>query len=208
MLSDDFWTIAGPGMAQLRVLGSRFSATAFPIDTEDELHATLENAMREHYDATHHCWAMRIRMDQEILQRSSDAGEPKGTAGKPILNEIVNSKLENCAIIVTRWFGGTKLGTGGLARAYGETAARAIHDATRVLRRTGVVVSIATPYELQSQVYHIAGRYGAAVEQAASEQSVRMRVKLRRSQIEQFAADLLEESAGRLLVEEEGIWIS
>ncbi len=208
MLSDDFWTIAGPGTAQLRVLGSRFSASAFPIEMEEELHTALESVMRDQYDATHHCWAMRIRKDPVILQRSSDAGEPKGTAGLPILNEIVNCKLENCAVIVTRWFGGTKLGTGGLARAYGEAAVQAIRNATRVLRRTGIVVSIATPYELQSHVYHIAGRYGAAVEHAATEQGARMQVMLRRSQVDQFAADLLEESAGRLIVEEEGTWIS
>src|SRR5438552_5930485 len=92
--------------------------------------ATLAGVAKEHFDARHHCWAFRLR----DRARSSDAGEPSGTAGKPILNAIESADFVEIGVIAVRWFGGIKLGTGGLSRAYRETATETLRMATPVYR--------------------------------------------------------------------------
>lgn len=207
-LSDDYWTLSGPGTAHTRVLGSRFSAIAFHVADESELESRLMELKKTEFDATHHCWAHVIRKDHELRERVSDDGEPKGTAGLPILHEIRKQNLQNIAVIVARWFGGTKLGTGGLVRAYGECGALAIGNAVRVQRKTGVIVAVDTPFELQSVVYQLAASSFAHVEQASSEGDARLLVKLRRAQAEAFCVALRDRSAGRLAGFIEGEWTS
>lgn len=208
MLADEFWTIAEPGTAQTRVLGSRFSATAFPCTDEFVLQEFLERVKRKHYDASHHCWAMILRCESEPSEKCSDAGEPKGTAGLPILNEIRSRNLLDCAVVVTRWFGGTKLGTGGLVRSYGECAAFALDSAQKVRRRTGVTVVVSASFELQSHVYYLAGKYNVHVESEAASGGTQFRIRLRRSQLSEFEAALTEHSAGRLTLVVGEPWIS
>jgi uncharacterized YigZ family protein len=208
MLSDEFWTISEPSTAQTRVLGSRFFAMAIPILSETELHTVIEIEHKKHYDASHHCWAMVVRDASDLLERNSDAGEPKGTAGLPILQEIKSRTLENCGVVVTRWFGGTKLGTGGLVRAYGECAALALEAATRVRFRTGVTMLIHAPFDLQSHVYHLAGKFAAAVDSDAAADGALMRIKLRRTQVVEFQFALTEQSAGKLTAQVGEPWIS
>lgn len=207
-LSDDFWTLSGPGTAHTRVLGSRFSAIAFVVEDESTIESKLSELKKNEFDASHHCWASVLRSERELIDRFGDAGEPKGTAGIPIHHEIHKLSLENVAVIVTRWFGGTKLGTGGLVRAYGECAALALQNAKRVLRKTGVVVAVVTPYELQSIVYQLASSSFAAVESQSSESDAKLLVKLRRPQVESFCAALRDKSAGKLYGVIEGKWIS
>jgi len=208
MLADDFWTIAEPGTAQTRVLGSRFSATAIACADESALEELIETVKKKHYDASHHCWAMILRSESGPLEKCSDAGEPKGTAGLPILHEVQGRNLVDCAVIVTRWFGGTKLGTGGLVRAYGECAALALEAARKIQRRTGVTVLVTAPFELQSHVYHLAGKFGAHLESEAGLDGTRFHIRLRRALIAEFEAALVEQSAGKLSAVIGETWIS
>ena len=106
------------------IKGSRFIATAAPAGDEDEAKALLEELRAEWPDASHHCWAWRLATP--AIERAGDDGEPGGSAGRPILASIVGRDLVDTAVIVTRWFGGTKLGVGGLVRAYGGTAAQVL----------------------------------------------------------------------------------
>jgi uncharacterized YigZ family protein len=105
---------------------SRFLATAVPVVSEEEAKAAI--AAHRHPDANHNCWAWRIGQ----AYRFSDDGEPSGTAGKPILAAIDGQSLDKVVVIVTRWFGGILLGSGGLVRAYGGTAAACLKDAPRI----------------------------------------------------------------------------
>ncbi|MBK6767116.1 MAG: YigZ family protein [bacterium] len=208
MLADEFWTIAEPGTAQMRVLGSRFFATAFACTTEFVLQNFIESLKKKHYDASHHCWAMVLRAEADALERSSDAGEPKGTAGLPILHEMKSRELLDCAVVVTRWFGGTKLGTGGLVRAYRGMSALALNAAQRIRRRTGITVTINSPFELQSHIYHLAGKFGAPLESEAIADGALFYVRLRHSQVDAFEAALVEQTAGRLSIAVGDTWIS
>lgn len=107
------------------VQGSRFLAVAAPVATVDEALALLQELRAAHPDASHHVWAYRVGE----AQRFSDDGEPGGTAGRPILEVILKRDLDYVAVVVVRYFGGRKLGAGGLARAYGAAAARALDEA-------------------------------------------------------------------------------
>lgn len=103
------------------IKGSRFIGTAAPIASETEAKSMLAEVAAEWPDASHHCWAWRLA--RPAIERAGDDGEPSGSAGRPMLAALVGRDLVDTAVIVTRWFGGTKLGVGGLVRAYGGTAA-------------------------------------------------------------------------------------
>lgn len=121
-------TLASAGTAETRVLGSRFLAIAFPLTDESTAREVLAAREREWFDASHHCSAWRLR---DGLWRANDAGEPGGSAGPSILAAIDREGLLDCGVIVTRYFGGTKLGVGGLARSYGDAARAALDAAPR-----------------------------------------------------------------------------
>jgi uncharacterized YigZ family protein len=130
--SMSFLTLSGPGYAEMRVRGSSFLAFAAPAASEEEARAVLAERQRLHFDATHNCSAWRLRGG---VQRANDAGEPSGSAGPPILATVEGAGVIDCVVVVTRYYGGTKLGVGGLVRAYGDAAAQALALAPR---RTGV----------------------------------------------------------------------
>ena len=126
--TDSFLTLAGRGEAETRVKASRFHAVAAPVLDSGEARALLAERQRAAFDATHHCSAWRLR---DGVWRANDAGEPSGSAGAPILAAIAGADLQDCGVVVTRYYGGTKLGVGGLIRAYGEAAALALEQAPR-----------------------------------------------------------------------------
>jgi uncharacterized YigZ family protein len=122
-------TISSPSQAQYRVLGSRHLGYAFPIRDEEEAKAHIETLWKEHHNATHVCYAWRLGWDYS-RHRINDDGEPSGTAGKPIFGQIQSLELTNILIAVVRYYGGTKLGTGGLIDAYKTTAKLCLENTT------------------------------------------------------------------------------
>ncbi|ELZ15884.1 hypothetical protein C478_04079 [Natrinema thermotolerans DSM 11552] len=134
-MSDTYRTVAASATAEFVVQGSEFLGHVRPVDSVSAAEAFVETVREEYADATHNVPAYRVRAgdDGEFLREySSDDGEPSGSAGKPALNVLTQREIENCAVVVTRYYGGTNLGVGGLVRAY----SRAVKDA---LERAGVV---------------------------------------------------------------------
>ncbi len=141
----DYLAAAGEAQGEVREKGSRFLAVAAAAGDEAAAQGVLARVAAAHPDATHHAWAWRL--GAAARERSSDAGEPAGTAGRPILYVLRGRELCDVVAVVTRWFGGTKLGKGGLARAYAAAAAAAV-DALAVERRTPrVELTVEMPYE-------------------------------------------------------------
>ncbi len=138
---------------RIKVERSEFLGIAFPIASEEQFFEQLAACSNQHYDATHHCWAFRLFANERA--RSSDAGEPSGTAGKPILGTIESADLFDAAVIVVRWFGGVKLGTGGLARAYRASAAETLAIAPVADRYVYERIRIVVPFERMSDVYRL-----------------------------------------------------
>lgn len=129
-----YLTVARAGTGEVEDRGSRFLCTLRRVADEEEARALVAELRREHWDARHHCSAFVIGPGGEV-QRSSDDGEPAGTAGAPMLDVLRGAGVSDVAAVVTRWFGGTLLGAGGLVRAYGDAVRAALADAG-TLRRT------------------------------------------------------------------------
>jgi len=138
-------TPAASAEAEIREKGSRFLAVIGPAADEDAAKAGLAALVRLYPDATHHCWAWRVGAPPR--ERSSDAGEPAGTAGVPILQVLRGAGLSDVLAVVVRWFGGTKLGKGGLARAYAGAAREALAGLPVATRVPVARLTVRVPYE-------------------------------------------------------------
>ena len=137
--------LAHPVTAEIDVKRSRFRCDLTRVENEDEARAVVERARREHWDARHHCSAFVIGPDGR-LARSSDDGEPAGTAGAPMLEVLRGAGLSDVVAVVTRWFGGVLLGAGGLVRAYGDAVRAAVDAAAVVDRRLLRLWSVEVPH--------------------------------------------------------------
>lgn len=128
-MTDEYTTVSGEGDATFEDRGSEFVGYVAPVTDEDEARRFVEEVREQHTDATHHVPAYRIRDDDTVRGIYDDDGEPSGSAGKPVLELLRGEDVENTVAVVVRYYGGTKLGYGGLVRAYTETAKRALKDA-------------------------------------------------------------------------------
>ena len=162
---------ARAGEAEVEVKRSRFLAVVRRVADEDAARAVVEEMRRTHWDARHHCSAFVLGPDR-MLERSSDDGEPAGTAGAPMLEVLRGSGLSDVVAVVTRWFGGTLLGAGGLVRAYGDAVRGAVESAGAVHRELLHEVTVVLPHadagrvesELRARGVHVLGTtYAAAV---------------------------------------------
>ena len=133
------------GEAEISEKKSRFIAHIAPAQTEEEAQAFIEKIKKQYWDARHNCWAYSIGEKQPAL-RCSDDGEPSGTAGKPMLEVLTGQELHNVVAVVTRYFGGILLGTGGLVRAYSDSLKEAIKKSTLVEQEPGYEAEIKLPY--------------------------------------------------------------
>lgn len=159
--------LAGPAESSLLIQGSKFIAHLAPAGSVMDAEAVLTARQRRYPDATHHCWAYRVGRPEPLIERSSDAGEPSGTAGRPIADALRGARLENVVCVVTRYFGGTKLGTGGLVRAYGDAARGAIADAETVERLVVREVRLTFDHERTGVVYRVLDEFGLHLEEGS-----------------------------------------
>ena len=155
MTQDDTYNmLATRGNGLYKEKGSKFIAEAFTVMNEDEAKAAITEIKKKYFDARHHCYAYMIGPDKKNF-RSSDDGEPSGTAGKPILNQILSKDVTNVCVVVTRYFGGIKLGTSGLINAY-KTAARDALDNAQVVGKTiNEFYSLEFGYPLMNEVMRV-----------------------------------------------------
>jgi uncharacterized YigZ family protein len=214
MASDrEYLTISSVGNGEYTEKKSRFLGEIHPVTTEEEAAAVVAQARKRYYDARHHCYAW-ILGDDGSVKKASDDGEPSGTAGIPILKVIDGAGLRNVVVVVTRYFGGTLLGTGGLVRSYTQAAQAAVANAqiARMCRcrvyRIGIAYSLLDkllyylrtneiePYE---QIYTDSVSMCITVEEERAEQIVSGIVSLTGGTVE---AELLEE--GFFPIEEKG----
>lgn len=145
-----FQTVAREAVSEVEVKGSRFISRCARTESATEALMFIQSVKAMHPDATHNCWAYRITPNE---YRFSDDGEPGGTAGQPILQAIIANELEQVTVVITRYYGGTKLGAGGLVRAYGGGAGAVLREAGKVLVRPRTCFSITVPFAEQSLVY-------------------------------------------------------
>jgi uncharacterized YigZ family protein len=190
MSSDHFRTLAEPAEFRHKIERSEFLGIAFPVEREESFFEELARVQKKHFDATHHCWAFRLFADAR--SRSSDAGEPSGTAGKPILAAIEGADLHDVGVIVVRWYGGVKLGTGGLSRAYRDTVAETLKLAKTIDRYLYTRFTVLVPFEMLNQVYRLIDPPNVVLAEERFGERNEFLFDVRPSSAEKFSARLRE----------------
>lgn len=196
-MDDEYLTIARPSRAEIKVQGSRFIGEVVQAMTVTSAQSTLEAIRKREYAATHHCYAYRVGHEGAPQFKYSDDGEPNGTAGRPIYDALFGAGLTDTLVVVTRYFGGTKLGTGGLAHAYADTAAQAIKAAGQVQRYLTVRARCTIEFSLYERLSRLLAKLGATVVESQFTAEVALVVEIRRSRFDELAAQFVELTAGK-----------
>ena len=189
------------GPEEIKEKGSRFISYLYPITSAEEAEGIIAALRKEYHDATHVCYAFRLGEGNEEYSRFSDDGEPGSTAGLPIYNAIKANDYFNVLAVVVRYFGGTKLGTGGLARAYGAAARKVIDSAETVTIHIKKEVSLDFPYPFTGEIMQIVNRFSLQVvnrEYTSKGVSIKLAVPVAR--IEDVARGISEASGGKLIL--------
>jgi len=200
-LSDSFFTIKSPSEIEIKIKGSKFFGRARQCENIDKAEKIIEEFRKKYYDATHNCFAYRVGLGKEIKFRYSDDGEPSGTAGKPIYDQIEGKNLTNLIVVVTRYYGGTKLGTGGLTHAYSDSAAQAINAAGIIEKFITRCISMTVEFHDYNIVGRIIHQIGAKVIDSNFSDIVRLKVESRLSLINNLKAKLIDSTSGRIKFE-------
>jgi uncharacterized YigZ family protein len=196
--SDEYLTTRSLARAKTKVEGSIFIATAIPVNSEEEAKGSIREISGKFFDATHNCFAFRIKSAGGESERFSDAGEPRGTAGMPILSAIQSENLCNVLVVVTRYFGGVKLGTGGLSRAYRQSAQSALQRAEKVTRWVTSEMTLSYPPNTTGKVNQIFTRYGIRVKDQGYDDSPTARIEVRTSLLDKVKKALVEVTNGQV----------
>lgn len=192
----EYATILEAGTDEIVEKKSRFIGNVRHVETEEEAISFVNEMKKRYYDARHNCYAYSVGEEQQQLKFSDD-GEPGGTAGKPILEVITGRQLCNVCIVVTRYFGGTLLGTGGLVRAY-TSASKAAINATQIVRKCLMVpFAIETNYTDLGKIQHILGSEGIAIVDSEYGENVILRTEIRVDDVPRIEKMLTEATAAR-----------
>lgn len=200
---DTYLTIKEPATARITRKKSRFIGLLYPSSRKEETETILAQVKRSYHDATHHCSAYRLMEDSVPAGHADDAGEPAGSAGRPILQQLEAAELVDVLAVVIRYFGGTKLGVGGLIRAYADATKEAIAAATLVEKQQRTRLAIRFPPELSSGVMGLIHRHPIKVEQVSYNKEARILVAVPPSLLAQFSQELQEATGARAHIEEE-----
>jgi len=182
-------TIANPSVGLFKDKGSKFLAFAFPVSTEEEVKMQLDDLRKKYHDARHYCYAYRIN-PRNIYERANDDGEPRHSAGTPILGQLLSVGVVNALVVVVRYFGGTKLGVPGLINAY-KTAARMALDAAEIVEQAiQETVTIAFDYPDLNNVMRIVKAFNANIEEQKLTTNITMRLALTENELKLMQSQL------------------
>lgn len=185
---------------------SRFIATVMPVETEEDALAFIESMRKKYWNATHNCFAYAVGRHQEVL-RCSDDGEPSGTAGKPMLDVLVGEEVHNAAVVVTRYFGGTLLGTGGLVRAYSAAVQAGLLASKIITKMSGFKLKITTDYTGLGKIQYILGEKHIKILCSEYTERVILSALIPFEMLEEIQDGIIEGTSGRAVLEvEEELW--
>ena len=198
-----YTTVCGYGTGEIVEKKSRFIAEVFPVVSEDEISAHIEKIKKEYWDARHHCWAYVIGQNPGT-ERMSDDGEPAGTAGKPILEVIRGRGLTDVLVVVTRYFGGTLLGTGGLVRAYTQAALEGLSHAGILRKVPGVRLKIGTDYTGLGKIQYLLAQREISILDTVYTDRVEILAATAADMAESLKKEITEGTSGQAVIEEDG----
>lgn len=192
---EEFYMVDGPARGEIVEKKSRFIANVFPVDSEEQALEIIEKTKKQYWDARHNCFAFVIGKNNEV-QRFSDDGEPQGTAGKPILEVLTKGNIHNTLIIVTRYFGGTLLGTGGLVRAYGQSSKAAIENSRLLRVCEGVSFSVECDYNSIGKIKYIIAQMNIEAKEEYGA-NVKLDIEMSKENFEKFKSQVVEATNGQ-----------
>ncbi len=192
-------TIRKPSTFEIpKIKGSRFIALVYPVKSREDAKVKLDQVRRNYSDASHHCFAFRIQADP-VIHQSSDDGEPTATAGIPILKQMESRDLQNALVVVVRYFGGTKLGKGGLIRAYGSAARKLISEIDLVSKEVKSRLQIVFPYSSTSIVRRVLSKSNADILNEVYGENTILDLALPRAKEGEFVHELDNALSGKLV---------
>lgn len=197
---EPYKVVVSGGMGEIEEKKSRFIAHVSPAQTEEEALAFIEAKKKQYWDARHNCYAY-VLGDKAQLVRFSDDGEPSGTAGKPILEVLLGMEMRNLVVVVTRYFGGTLLGTGGLVRAYTQAAQAGMAASVTGTMKYGILLEITTDYNGIGRIQYIMGQKKIAIEEPEYTDVVTLKVKIPYEEEEALRKEITEATAGKAQIE-------
>lgn len=180
---------------------SKFIANIFYVENEKEAEEILKKIKKKYYDARHNCYAYRIKNENGILQKQSDDGEPSGTAGSPMLNILEKKELINVIAIVTRYFGGILLGTGGLVKAYSEALKEALRNVEYAQIEQGYILEIITTYEDINKIEHLLIQNDVAIVNKEYTEKIKLLVEISKEKYEKIVKKIPENNLKKVKIE-------
>lgn len=186
---DNYLTIKEGAKGIYKEKGSKFIAISKHVESEDEFKLFQEEIKKEYYDARHHCYAWRLGLEDEKF-RSNDDGEPSGSAGKPILNQILSKELFNSAVIVVRYFGGTKLGVSGLIAAYKSSTREALEESTLVKRFIYCTLELNFKYPRLNDIMRVVKEESLFIAKQEFELECLLRIKIKKNDTQRVVTRL------------------
>ena len=198
MTSGPVYYLKAGGQGEIVEKRSRFIATIEPVSTEEQAQEFIERMKKQYWDARHNCSAF-VLGDQAEVTRCSDDGEPPHTAGRPMLDALLDSGIRNVAVVVTRYFGGILLGTGGLVRAYRDAVEEGLKNCTVSEKRLGIPVEIITDYNGIGKLQFLVGKNSYPVTDTVYTDTVTMSVILPKEDVSRFLSDVGDATAGKAI---------
>ena len=199
---EQYKTVYEGGESEIVDKKSRFIATVRPVESEEEALKFLEEMKKKYWDARHNCFVYSIGMNREFT-RCSDDGEPSGTAGRPMLDVILGEDIYNVAVVVTRYFGGVLLGTGGLVRAYSKAVQEGLAASRVILKKQGISMKITTDYTGVGKIQYIAGERKLPILDSEYTDKVMMKLLVPVQDIGSVQKAITEGTNGRAKIEKD-----
>ncbi len=197
---NQYKTVYSGGEAEIVEKKSRFIATVLPVKNEEEALVFIESMRKKYWNATHNCFAYVIGEHFQV-QRCSDDGEPSGTAGKPMLDVLLGEEIHDVVVVVTRYFGGTLLGTGGLVRAYSGATKEGLLASQVITKMYGKKYSIQTDYTGLGKIQYILGQRGLTVLDSIYTDKVELEVLLPVEEVKPVLEEITEGTNGQAILE-------
>ena len=202
-MTEQYQTVFEGGTGEITEKKSRFIATIRPVETEEEALAFIDEMRKKYWDARHNCSAYVLGERQEI-RRCSDDGEPSQTAGKPMMDVLTGAGLTNTAVVVTRYFGGTLLGTGGLVRAYSGAVLEGLKNSHIITKCRGTRLSVGTDYNGIGKLKYLFGQRQIPMMEEEYTDKVRFVVLVPVSQVAEIKKAVTEATSGQADIQEAG----
>lgn len=190
------------GQGEITEKKSRFIATICPVHSEEEALAFIEKTKKKYWDARHNCYAYILGETQSCM-RSSDDGEPQGTAGHPMLDVLCGQQLYDVAVVVTRYFGGVLLGTGGLVRAYSQAVQEGLLHCEIIEKKKGIPVEIVTDYTGLGKLQYMTASRQIIVLDTLYEDQVKMKILLEPADLASFRSEVMDATSGNAIWQEQ-----